>query len=247
MYKLFLIGCLLSVTKFAFSQGSVTRFSGNLLFGGAFPVGKFADKSPNPAGREKSAGWASPGIAMQLNLRIKINGSVGALLTVSGQQNKQRAESISDNLKQSGYYPPAAIFDMHSESWKIGKILLGGYYSVPLSQDKKWSLEGNATAGILKTSIPGYSYTYADGNSRVAGSMVKQNLPLSFCYQVGAFVNWKFEKSIHAVVGLNYAYAAPVYKYRLYTDFPSNTTYVDYKTKFPLGTIGLVAGIGLDF
>jgi opacity protein-like surface antigen len=200
-------------------------------------VGSFSDKSANPVGSGESSGWANPGPAVQITIGYNIKNSYGLSFLIGGQENKQDENALMNNLKP--FYSDTSIFSANTKSWKIGKTLVGGFIQLPLSKRNRFYLGMGVMGGLLKTSIPGYSYVvYTKYNGTIftsaGGSHSDFSMPWAFCYQLNAGLRWQFSKKISFVSNINYSHSSPKWKY---------TIYGNDKTTYPVSDIKLLVGI----
>jgi len=234
------------------AQTKTSAFTGELKFGAAVPVGKFSNKALNIDGQSPSSGWAKLGPAVQVVINYALSKDYGLSLLFSGQQNKQDEKSVTNYLKSRFNYPADASFSTNARQWKICEILVGGFIKIPFSGSDKLFFNVNARAGVLKTSLPGYSYTvYSTQNGMPVisgyGSQESQKLSWSFCYQLTTGLGVQCSSRLYASADIAYSHAAPAFHYTSVTGFPDNPVYTEHKTRFPVASVNLMAGIGYKF
>lgn len=239
------------------AQKPASGFSAEVLLGPSIPVGKFADKSVNTLGASEASGWAKMGPALQVAFNYHIKPAYGITLLFGGQENKQDASALNEMVKQ--YYPNGDRYTVSTKSWKSWKMLAGGFFRAPLSDAGKWYFQGKLLAGMLKTSVPAYSYSaYTTINGSImplgSGSHSGPTLPWSFCYQLDAGLGWQFSKKLSLLLDVSYFHAEPIWKYTLYVIIPPPITVpppngggTPTQTKVPVSGLNIMAGMGFRF
>jgi hypothetical protein len=242
---------LSQITIHCLAQQPIQKFTAEVLLGPSLPCGKFSDKSANPQNVDKASGWAMPGPALQIAGKYYFNKVYGVSLLAGWQENKQDAGAVTNNVKQG--QPDSLSFKTTSKSWKTWKILAGGFLKIPISRGNKFYFQSSLMAGVLKTSVPGYSFLYYNSfngspNLLGGGAFSGRSLPLSFCYQAEAGVQWQFTQRVFFSSGINYFHSAPAWKYTYYPLlFPPSNNGTARETKYPVSGINIMFGIGASF
>src|SRR5579859_155898 len=158
-------------------QPSFSRWSIDLSLAPAFPVGKFGDKHYP----DNEAGYARAGLNGELTVTYRLCHAVGLVIAAAEQENPM-ANIVS--ITSPGFTP----LTVDNDHYTITRLLAGGAFSHRLSSHGL-SLRFHVLAGILKTSIPGFSYTYLSnttGSRPESGRADAVPLPWNFCYEGGA-------------------------------------------------------------
>lgn len=232
------------------AQQPGSKFSAQILFGVSLPVGKFANKSLTSDSISNASGLAKSGPALQIAFHYYVTKHFGLSLLVGAQENKQDPNSITNNMKQ--YYPDSFYFRAVTNYWKIGKILAGGNFKIPISTGSKFYFEPGLAAGIAKTSIPGFTFTAtkAGGLSNgftIGGSEPEISLRWTFCYTLDAGFGWHLSKSIFISANINYFSSTPSRSYTIYPTNPPAGNGTHYETNYPITSMAFFAGIGYWF
>lgn len=194
--------------------------------------GLYADNLQNPAG------WAKPGPALQLSVNYRVAKSFGLSFLVSGQENKQDAAAFESGLKK--LFNTGDNFVVKTNSWKILRAMVGGYYNIPLFADK-FTLQPKLFFGVLKTSIPAHQF-YDTTSFSWSGNTGEASLPFSFCYELAADFQWNLSGSLYIKADLNFFHSSP----KGY-DIPINSVNFHSDTTIPVSSINGLAGIGMRF
>lgn len=242
MKKNFLLLIFLLSLALVQAQDKFSHWSMGLATGPAFPVGGFADKSGN-VGLGNGAGFAKTGITAEIYGLYRFSRHFGVALIASGQEN------AVGNPAHTILSPGFNGIVTHNYDWKIGRILGGPVFDQPLSAQGRLSLRVRLLAGILKTGIPGYSYTLNDrtgGVSTGGGKAPTLGLPWAFAYQADAGLSYKLPRGISLVANTGYAGATPGQTF-YYMIFDNNSYYTSGvgKRKAPTGAVRLQAGVEL--
>jgi hypothetical protein len=228
------------------AQQGVSKLSVEISTGLSLPVGKFGDKAINDTTTAESSGWAKPGPALQIALNYQIKKSFGVSLLLGGQLNKQDNKSVAAD--QHRYLQgDSTLIVVSSKSWQIKKIMGGIYSPIPFS--KSLFFQPRILVGILKTSIPGFSYTtysLQNGGQMLSGRGQNLSLPLpwAFCFQLDADLHKQLSAKTYLTFGVSYSYAEPKWKYTIYPT-PIATSGTGHTTKYPISSIN--AMVGLDY
>lgn len=243
------------------AQEHNSRFSVEVSAGPSFPVGNFASKDTlgmRLGDSNTSGGWAKTGLVVNLSASYNITRVFGWELEVGGQFNKRDGAPLKKVLRKIYATRDNLRISVKGSSWKIGKILTGGFFAVPLSSSDKFYFQGKVLAGVCKTSIPEYQYAVYDKDNPMgnpdgesvltAGRHSKTSLPLTFCYQLGAGLKYLLTQKMFLTASINYFDAQPVRKYSVYAD-PMNPggERIEIEKKYKLRSINPMVGIGLTF
>jgi hypothetical protein len=240
--KTFLLMFLLLAVVVGQAQDKFSHWSMGLSAGPAFPVGGYADKS-STVGLGSGAGHAKTGFSAEIYGLYRFDRHFGAALLAGGQENA--IGSPANQLLNPGFNGIVT----HNYNWKIGRILGGAVFDQPLSAQGRFSLRVRLLAGMLKTGIPGYSYTlYGLGNGTTIGGGKASNIamPWAFAYQADAGLTYKLSRGLSLVANTGYAGASPALTYH-YMILDNNNNYVSgsEKRKAPTGTVHLQVGVEL--
>ena len=241
------------ISELIFAQKS-PKFSASISFGPAFPVGQYGSKNSS----DSTAGWALPGPALNISFGYHLTRSIGAMLLVSGQLNKQDAEVFKKRLKDGS--GPGTEVQAKTYSWKIGKIMAGGFFDIPLSNSGKVLLRTALLGGAVKSYFPGYKYSGVSNPTgspadmtAFSGTFTGMQLPWVFGFQVNAGVQYEIAENIFLLADMNY-FSAKVESYSFYPrstgiiisprplPFPS-----PQKTKFSLASLSVMFGAEFRF
>ena len=243
---------ILCISEIIFAQ-KPPKFSATISFGPAFPVGKYGSKNSS----DSTAGWALPGPALNISFGYHLNKSIGAMLLMSGQFNKQDADAFNKRLKE--WSGPGTEVQTRTSSWKVGKIMAGGFLDIPLSTSRKVLLRTALLGGAVKSYFPAHSYS---GSSNPTGSPADQTafmgsfsgmaLPWVFGFQVNAGVHYEIAENIFLLADMNY-FNAKVESYSVYPrstgifTSPGPLPPPPQKTKFSLASINMMLGAEFRF
>ena len=216
-----------------------SRWSLSLSAGPSFPTGKFASKDL----LSDESGDARIGAGAELALTYWLNPCIGLMFAAAGQENPIGTFTSPPD-------PGFGTLTIENDPWKIARFLAGGTFSHPLSAG--FSLDFRALAGLLKTSIPGYTYHTNSGSglstSQSAGKAAAFPLPWTFAYEAGAGLKWQSPGRLFLRLDAAYIGADP----RLHQEITITVNGATTGTgtiahKQPIGAllVGLGAGIRL--
>lgn len=244
---LFLLTSTLFVTLTVQAQQKQSKFMTELSFGPSLPIGRFAATSTN--GDKKAAGYAKPGLGLQLSAGYYLNRSFGLLVSAGYATHPQNKQARRESLTRAGL----KINNIDCENWKELKLMAGGFYITPVGT--KLSLITKLTAGVCKTGIPKINGSGID-TVYMAPAIIqtdKKSLPWAFCYQASAGLQYKLSQKWYALVDVSYFNATAVnkYTYTTYSLSPQTTVIVgptvSGKAKYGLATINALVGVGVNF
>jgi len=210
-----------------------------ISIGPSFPIGQFGEKTYNVTEKEQP-GLACIGIAANATFGKYLKENVGLLLTAGYSTNKQKAEGLEEYL--AGTYPAGASVDVTTKSWRILKVMAGGFLVTPLAEDKL-NLVTKISAGICSAIIPEYSWTARNTgySSYEKGGVGKVRLPATFCYQISLGLQYKMNEKAYLLFDINSFNATATNK----GGQTSGGRLPDRKVK--LGTVNALVGVGLNF
>jgi hypothetical protein len=223
--------------------------------GPSIPIGKFAEKSYKHVTEDNQpAGLAKTGLSAQISLGYYLNESFGLLLMPGYSVHAQDASGYEEYMKLQ-YISSGRLtsrVDVETQSWKIVKLMAGGFLVTPLTSAKDLVLLTKLTTGVCKTAVPEYSYQAYDHNGMMypGGKTGETSLSWAFCYQVSAGLKYKLNNKLHLLIDVNSFNATPHKEYTFNPpplpngDLPPPRT---EKVKFKLAEVNLLAGIGFQF
>jgi hypothetical protein len=225
MNKILLTACLFVLTIKAQSQ--LQKWKVSAYGGGALPVGRFAAQ----ALRDPESGFAKSGESGSLSFSYALGRRFGLSTLFRFQQNPLNRQSAIDK----DYFALQAWgtkITVTSEDWRMGVVVLGGYYSFPIKH--KLSLDFTLMAGGLKTSAPKATQLYTEFITAYSSSTgveldtaytlytkSKDPLKWTFAYVAGVSVTYKTSKRLSFLAGVDYTASMPTV-----TRMP--VTYVNY-------------------
>lgn len=234
------------------AQEKSGRFSIGISAGVAIPVGTFAsmDTSYTPGITGPDAGWAKVGEAVSVSVDYHISDEVGIFLQIGGQQNKKDAAPMRKRLE--GDPRNANLRPVVKEgSWRIGKIMLGPIFDIPISNTDKIGLQFAIGAGMCKTAIPSEEsalFTEDSNPQPVRGGRSDGiSLPLSFCYQGSVGVKYQFTSQVSLVAKINYFGSKTDMKYNYAPTIQDMLHPVVYKKTYSLNTVSPMVGVEYRF
>lgn len=186
----------------------IDRWNISVEIGPSFPTGKFGSKNI----RDSAAAFANIGPAINFTFDYKLTHSFSFSILLSGQENKVDTKSMAEKLRSA---VPGAVFNAESGYWKIGKIMGGINFSLPLWGRENFLFTARLMAGALKTTVPKITVTeegYVDSLGTVGVSQVsedKKPLPWSFAYLAGVGLKYKLTKKFFLQTNLDYSSASP--------------------------------------
>lgn len=252
--KLGLLTAFLFCTTVLYSQQKEHKFFAELSLGPSFPIGKFAGKTANPfPDDDQPAGLAKPGLSSQFSLGYYLKENAGALFSWGSGFHPQ-AKSAYENYLQAIYTMPGASpvkVDADAKSWKIIKLMAGGFLITPLNTEETLALVTKITAGACKTAVPAYSYKTYDQSGALynSGSSDKTSLAWAFCYQVSMGLKYKLNDKLHLLLDVNSFNSTPKKEYT-YNPNPASSgppQQEQKNIKYKLAEVNALIGIGIGF
>jgi hypothetical protein len=217
-----------------------------ISFGPSFPVNKFGDKTFTFSPPDNNpSGLAKTGLSVNASFGYLINKSIGALLLLGGSFNKQDPAAFEDYLRQA--YGNNIQTAVNTNTWKVFKIMAGGFYSISLPQSSKIMFQTKIVVGICKTAAPGHNWAIYDPGQMSAMSFrqSKTTLPWSFCYQLSAGMQYPVSRRVYLLLDISYFNSNTRLKYSYNPNFPSPGPQVRAKRKYNLGSVNALIGIGI--
>jgi hypothetical protein len=196
--------CALLITLALNAQKKQSPFFTELGVGPSFPIGDFAKKTYN--GTDKNLpGFANAGLGFTLSAGYHINESVGLLLLGGYSINQQDEEAYEQYIKSNVSNSNSIAVD--AKSWKIAKVMAGGFFVTSLTSSSDLVLRTKLTAGACKTAVPQLEYVVTGQGSgllwRNYVHQAKLSLPWSFCYQVSIGLKYKLNKKLYALFNIS--------------------------------------------
>jgi hypothetical protein len=252
--QLITASCFLLISCILHAQKEQSKCFVELSVGPSIPIGKFADKPyKGLTDDNQPAGLAKTGVSAQGSFGYYLNESFGLLLTSGYSVHAQDASGYEEYMKQS-YISSGRLtsrVDVETQSWKIVKLMAGGFLVTPLTSAEDLVLFTKLTAGVCKTAVPEYSYQAYDQNGMYAvGKTEKTSLSGAFCYQVSVGLKYKLNKKLHLLIDVNSFNATPQKEYTFNSfTFPNGDTVParTEKIKYKLAEVNVLAGVGLSF
>jgi hypothetical protein len=227
------------------AQKKAPRYIAEIYGGPSIPVGQFADKAYSLGSSDKEpSGLAVTGYAVNASVGYYVKKSIGIMLMGGISVNPQTVDPYIEYFKQ--VISTTSTIKANANKWKAVKIMAGGFYSKPLGSLSKCLFVTKLAAGVCKTAVPGYSYSFYNqtGLPYSFGEVGKMSLPWAFCYQAGAGLQFNLNKMLHIVFDVSYFNAKPKNKFE-YTSFPSPGGLIATETKYSLASVNALAGVGI--
>jgi hypothetical protein len=252
-----LLASFLLLTIALHAQKKQPAFFAEFGVGPSFPIGNFSKKTYNGTDNNLP-GFATTGLGVNLSFGYHLNESVGLLLSGGYSINPQDEQAYVDYFKSNNSNIYTASVD--AKSWKIAKLMAGGFLVTPLTSAEDLVLRTKLTAGVCKTAIPELKYGFSGENNNLGsiwwreyGYQGKTALPWTFCYQVSVGLKYTLNKKLYALFDISsFNATAEKENYFYYSTGVSvgtgpNGTNTPPKRKFKLATVNAQAGIGLSF
>ncbi|HEX2846886.1 MAG TPA: hypothetical protein VHN59_10085 [Chitinophagaceae bacterium] len=232
------------------AQSKDHPFIVSLTGGLSFPLGRFADNNVATLSTESSMiGAAGTGWNANIQVDYRLKAHFGIALT-GGVSEYKRDGSIFAKYYELLYGNKSAV---DSKQWRVVKVLAGPTYTATLS--KKLSFRSGLSAGIVKTAIPGYSFTIRDpmGEILLERTADKAKMPAAFAYQVNVGLGYELKQTVLLLFDMNY-FAATVTDDRtpsmgrpvIPTPNPQ-PAYSQAEEKYKLSAFSATLGIGFRF
>lgn len=228
-----------------YSQNFDKPFKIALNIGPSIPVGNFGSSNIDSSGKQ---GVAKIGPAATLSVSYRFKNSFLSVIILAGwQQNNVSNTTLSRSL--SKFYPTGTHVNVKSDNWHIWKYLAGPEIETPLANSKKISLEFGLLAGILKTTIPGYQVGIISPNLNQAyfAAAIPMSVPVAFCYQASAGMNFRLTRSLTFNGNLNFMHATPKKSYISHLDPPYYYFQIDGVQSYPISALNLMLGLAFSF
>ena len=250
-----LLAALLCLAMAVQAQQKKSKFFAQLTGGPSFPLGKFADKSYRFAeDNNQPEGLAKTGLSIQALVGYHLNETAGLLFLSGYSEHAQKASGFDEYLKQSILSAGLATskVDVKTTSWKIVKLMAGGFLNTPLTSEKDLVLVTKVTVGACKTAVPEYSFKgyVTDGVTTFSGTFNKTSLSWAFCYQVNMGLKYKLNDKLHLLLDVNSFNATPQKEYTFNPPPNPNgpqSPMRQQKVKYKMAKLNTLVGIGFDF
>jgi hypothetical protein len=197
---------------------------------------------------EQPAGLAKLGFNTQLTLGYYVKENAGLLFSPAYSIHKQDASGYEDFYKENsntGGGMPSKV-EAATNSWKIVKLMAGGFLITPLTSEEELVLVTKVTIGACKTAVPGYSITTYGPTGAISGTSTtnKISLPWAFCYQVSMGLKYNLTGKLHVLLDVNSFNGTPQKKYDLVNPVSGQNS---EKVKYKLAEVNALLGIGISF
>lgn len=210
-----------------------------VLFGPAFPVGKFASSGLDSS---KIQSAAKTGINVAITLTYHFPNSIFSIYAIgSWQQNNVDSKALTNTLLPD--YPDTISLVVDSKPWYMWTLLAGPKIELPLDASGKCSIEFNVGAGIQQAIVPYYTITQNQTNQSDISFFYGGSLSPVFCYQFGSGFNYHINPLWSLKLNASFTHGTSAYKYD-YT-YGGNSFHQDFI--FPISSVNLLAGISYSF
>ncbi|HSZ31708.1 MAG TPA: hypothetical protein VK772_00275 [Puia sp.] len=216
------------------AQNIEQPFRIGILFGPAFPVGKFASSGLDSS---KIQSAAKTGINTTITLAYHFPNSIFGIYAIgSRQQNSVDNKALARTLTPD--YPDTSSLVVNSKPWILWTFLVGPKIEFPLDASGKFSIEFNIGGGIQQAFVPDYTITQYYSNGSETGFYWGGSLYPAFCYQFGSGFNYHVNRHWSLVINASYTHSNSDHDYFEYgsTSYPKNFN-------FPISSLNLLAGI----
>lgn len=175
------------------------------------------------------------GAVAELSLGYSFNRYISALFSAAYQVN-------SVGTDQNLFY-----LSIHNDPWKIARFLLGPSVSLPLGKSR-FSMQARAQAGLLKTSLPGFTYLFdtGDGPQAITRKVLATPFPWAFSYQAGAGLKWQSAGRLFLLLDATYLHATPRFNRGVQILInQSLLETVEYQYKQTISSVQVTLGAGI--
>jgi len=242
-----LLAAILGLTIVLQAQQTQSKIFSELSLGPSIPVGRFAATSANSS--KRVAGFAKPGVSAQLSAGYYLKNSYGLLVSAGFATLPQNKQGRIENLARIG----VKVNQMDCKNWKEIKLMAGGFYTSSIVP--KLMVIAKLTAGVLKTKYPKISGSGVDTLYMAPAviSNLNESLPLAFCYQASAGLQYTLNQKWYALIEAGYfnATASKAYTYTTYSLPPNSTvpvsTTVSGRSRYAFEAINTMVGVGVNF
>jgi len=213
-------------------------FSIGVLFGPAFPVGKFASTGLDSS---KIQSAAKTGLNAAITLTYHFPNSIFSIYAMgSWQQNGVDTKALAKTL-MSGYSDTISLA-VDSKPWRTWAILVGPRVELPLDASGKCRIEFSFGGGIQQAIVPYYTITQYYTNGSDIGFYYGGSLNPVFCYQFGSGFSYHMNRFWSLTINASYTHITSVYNNNEYGAISDNQHFV-----FPISSVNLLAGISYSF
>jgi hypothetical protein len=242
---IFFILCFFLTICKTCAQNADLPYKAAISVGPSFPVGKFSNTVPDSSTLPSAA---KPGPLVTVSFSYTFKHSFFGVRILGGwQQNNVNDLAIARYMATQ--LPSGSEIGVKTDNWHIWKILAGPTFDVPVTKNGKTNFECDILGGVLKTTIPGseIAVTYGNPPMAFAESVSKTPLPVSFCYQIDAGLNYRITQSLLLTGNLGFMHSTPVHSFTYYLDPPYYTMPVHGSQPFPISSLNLLVGIAYVF
>lgn len=222
------------------------RYAVSLGIGPSFPMGKFAQKTNDSSSSVN--GSAKNGVAIRVEGSYHFKHSRFSLaISAHWQQNKRDNGVLEKSLKKA--YPNSSHISADAKAWHVWKLLAGPFIEMPVAANGKTSLIGSLQLGMLKTNVPGFSFSvYNSGMSNpvAGGTMSDQNMPASFCFMADAGIQHHINHNIFLLLNVQLDHANPDHTFS-YDPSPPSSNRVTVTQHYNITSLNVLAAIGTTF
>ncbi|HVW99001.1 MAG TPA: hypothetical protein VHA52_00955 [Candidatus Babeliaceae bacterium] len=250
--KLLLLVAVIVFSSHLYAQDSSGKLSLEVVAGPAVPLGTFASKDTSfkPASSGEVAGWAKTGVAINVSVDYRVTSKIGVSLLAGWQQNVRDKAPLEKQLKGGNNEGRNIRAVIDKEYWRVGKMMLGGFFETPTSTSGKLDFQSKILIGASKTAIPGYNYSVIllpSNDLSTAAKGGKISLPWAFCYQVNIGLKYFLSNKLSLLAQLDYFGAMPIHKYKYYSSFPVQIEGKPVEKKYSVSTVSPMLGISFTF
>ncbi|TAH38362.1 MAG: hypothetical protein EYC69_14500 [Bacteroidetes bacterium] len=226
MRTFFLIILFLAATLPAsYAQYESRKGYAGFSIGASLPQGDFANNSSEEGG----AGFAKPGVALNLNFAYRIASNFGLTAMVLIQSNSLDESGFLNALNTSSNLAGTnrRYTSVDADSWGMSGFLVGGFASIPLGSGGKVILEPRALVGILTALSPRIKASYKEGFSNRWDEQ-QIGAGIGFGYGLGGSFRFNVSDRIALLLNADYLKTNPKF-----IDVVINTSYgQDFITSF---------------
>lgn len=221
------------------AQNIEQPFRIGILFGPAFPVGKFAGSGLDSS---KIQSAAKTGINTTITVAYHFPNSIFGIYAIgSWRQNSVDNKALARTLTPD--YPDTSSLVVNSKSWLLWTFLVGPKIEFPLDVSEKFSIEINIGGGIQQAFVPDYTITQYYVNGSETGFFWGGYLHPAFCYQFGSVFNYHINLHWSLMINASYTHSNAIYNSNYNYGGPPHHEYLN----FPISSVNLLAGIAYSF
>jgi hypothetical protein len=223
-----------------YSQNQDPSIEAGISIGPSFPMGKFSSTATDSNSIHSAA---NPGLAIQLSFSFPFKHShFGLGFITSWQQNSVNTSHFEQNFQTR--FPNSDRINVQIDYWHIWRFLAGPVWNIPVLKNGKTRFACGIEAGLLKTSIPTSSVEiYYSGILQTYMRVDSRDLPVAFCYQVHAGIDYSLSRTLSLTGVVNFSHADPAYTYTYYLDPPVDSYAVYSKRIYSISSLNILLGI----